>query len=182
MPFYKIGKMDTSELSERFFDENEVFYSADKRNKIVFNMEEEEPQAQETEENAEADAEEEKGLLDVETDMENEEDGLTDVETDAENEEGGLTDVETDAKNEEGGLTDVETDAENEEDGLLDVETDVEEEENSMFAEGLEEERGKLIKEFETFRESKPDGTVQDFFVYIVNKMKEESNDEEKID
>ena len=36
VPFYKIGKMDTSELSERFFDENEVFYSADKRNKIVF--------------------------------------------------------------------------------------------------------------------------------------------------
>jgi hypothetical protein len=36
VPFYKIGKMDTSELSERFFDENEVFYSADKRNKTVF--------------------------------------------------------------------------------------------------------------------------------------------------
>ena len=36
VPFYKIGKMDTSELSERFFDENEVFYSADKRNKTLF--------------------------------------------------------------------------------------------------------------------------------------------------
>ena len=35
VPFYKIGKMDTSELQERYFDENEVFYSADARNKIV---------------------------------------------------------------------------------------------------------------------------------------------------
>jgi type IV secretion system protein VirD4 len=36
VPLYKIGKMDTGELLDRFFDENEVFYSADKRNKTVF--------------------------------------------------------------------------------------------------------------------------------------------------
>ena len=36
VPFYQIGKMDTSDLSERFFDENTVLYSASDRNKIVF--------------------------------------------------------------------------------------------------------------------------------------------------
>lgn len=35
VPFYKKGMMDTSELAERFFDENEVFYNVEKRNEIV---------------------------------------------------------------------------------------------------------------------------------------------------
>ena len=54
VPFYKIGKMDTSELAERFFDENEVFYSADQRNKTVFGEEE---KASEKEPEKEAEAE-----------------------------------------------------------------------------------------------------------------------------
>ena len=36
VPFYQIGKMDTSDLSERFFDENTVLYSVSNRNSIVF--------------------------------------------------------------------------------------------------------------------------------------------------
>ena len=36
MPFYQTGKMDTSDLSERYFDENTVLYSASNRNSIVF--------------------------------------------------------------------------------------------------------------------------------------------------
>ena len=54
--------MDTSELSERFFDENEVFYSADKRNKTVFGeaeqTQEEEPKATEETNQTETDGEE----------------------------------------------------------------------------------------------------------------------------
>jgi hypothetical protein len=36
VPFYKTGKMDTSDLSERYFDENSVLYSVSKRNSTVF--------------------------------------------------------------------------------------------------------------------------------------------------
>ena len=36
VPFYKMGKMDTTDLSERFFDENTILYSVGKRNEIVF--------------------------------------------------------------------------------------------------------------------------------------------------
>ena len=36
VPFYKTGKMDTSDLSERYFDENSVLYSVSKRNTTVF--------------------------------------------------------------------------------------------------------------------------------------------------
>jgi hypothetical protein len=36
VPFYQMGKMDTSDLSERFFDENTVLYSVENRNKILF--------------------------------------------------------------------------------------------------------------------------------------------------
>ncbi|MBO5736512.1 MAG: type IV secretory system conjugative DNA transfer family protein, partial [Clostridia bacterium] len=120
--FYKIGKMDTTELSERFFDENEVFYSADKRNKIVFGEEEAETETKKTEESSETE---------------------TDTETDA--------DAEIDLEKEA---------------GLIDVEA---------FE---REERDKLLQEFETFKEGMPDGTLQDFFKYIVNKMKEDESDE----
>jgi type IV secretion system protein VirD4 len=37
VPFYKTGKMDTSDLEDRFFDENSILYSVSERNKIVFN-------------------------------------------------------------------------------------------------------------------------------------------------
>jgi hypothetical protein len=36
VPLYQIGKMDTSDLSERFFDENTILYSVADRNEIVF--------------------------------------------------------------------------------------------------------------------------------------------------
>jgi type IV secretory pathway TraG/TraD family ATPase VirD4 len=36
VPFYQTGKMDTNDLSERYFDENTVLYSVSKRNSIVF--------------------------------------------------------------------------------------------------------------------------------------------------
>lgn len=35
VPLYKTGKMDTSELNERFFNENEIFYSVKDRNEAV---------------------------------------------------------------------------------------------------------------------------------------------------
>lgn len=35
VPLYKTGKMDTSELNERFFNENEIFYSVKSRNEII---------------------------------------------------------------------------------------------------------------------------------------------------
>jgi len=40
VPFYKIGKMNTSD-TERFFDENTIFYSVEKRNQIIFGQVEE---------------------------------------------------------------------------------------------------------------------------------------------
>ena len=36
VPFYKMGKMDTGALSERYFDENTIHYSVSKRNEIIF--------------------------------------------------------------------------------------------------------------------------------------------------
>ena len=36
VPFYQMGKMDTSDLSERYFDENTIHYSVSNRNEIVF--------------------------------------------------------------------------------------------------------------------------------------------------
>ena len=36
VPFYQMGKMDTSDLSERYFDENTILYNITKRNEIVF--------------------------------------------------------------------------------------------------------------------------------------------------
>jgi len=40
VPFYKIGKMDTTN-AERYFDENSVFYNVEKRNSIIFAIAEE---------------------------------------------------------------------------------------------------------------------------------------------
>ena len=37
VPLYQMGKMDTSDLSERFFDENSVLYSVSARNETIFN-------------------------------------------------------------------------------------------------------------------------------------------------
>jgi len=36
VPFYKMGKMDTSGNQERYFDENQIVYSVEKRNQIIF--------------------------------------------------------------------------------------------------------------------------------------------------
>ena len=36
VPFYQMGRMDTSDLSERFFDENTILYSISARNELVF--------------------------------------------------------------------------------------------------------------------------------------------------
>jgi type IV secretory pathway TraG/TraD family ATPase VirD4 len=40
VPFYKTGKMDTSDLEDRFFDENSILFSVSKRNEIVFKKDE----------------------------------------------------------------------------------------------------------------------------------------------
>ncbi len=40
VPLYKTGAMDTSFLAERYFDEDAIFYDAQKRNDIVFNQSE----------------------------------------------------------------------------------------------------------------------------------------------
>ena len=42
VPFYQMGKMDTSDLSERYFDENTILYSVSARNEIVFGERKEE--------------------------------------------------------------------------------------------------------------------------------------------
>ena len=42
VPFYQMGKMDTSDLSERYFDENTILYSISARNEIVFGEREKE--------------------------------------------------------------------------------------------------------------------------------------------
>ena len=44
VPFYQMGKMDTSDLSERYFDENTILYSVSNRNEIVFGEKTEEKQ------------------------------------------------------------------------------------------------------------------------------------------
>jgi len=36
VPFYRFGKMDTSDVKERFFDENKIVYTVSTRNDIVF--------------------------------------------------------------------------------------------------------------------------------------------------
>lgn len=48
VPFYQMGKMDTSDLSERYFDENSVLYSVSNRNEIVFAEVNEEKKKEET--------------------------------------------------------------------------------------------------------------------------------------
>ena len=55
VPFYQIGKMDTGDLSERYFDENTVLYSVSKRNSIVFDevSEKKEEKTKETKETKE---------------------------------------------------------------------------------------------------------------------------------
>jgi hypothetical protein len=69
VPFYKIGKMDTSELAERFFDENEVFYSADARNKIVFNVEDNSAKPPVAKEEAQSEQEETENETENETEI-----------------------------------------------------------------------------------------------------------------
>ena len=48
VPFYQMGKMDTSDLSERYFDENTILYSASARNEIVFEESNEKAAKEET--------------------------------------------------------------------------------------------------------------------------------------
>jgi hypothetical protein len=40
VPFYVMGKMDTSDLQDRFFDENAILFNNAKRNEIVFKKDE----------------------------------------------------------------------------------------------------------------------------------------------
>jgi hypothetical protein len=49
VPFYQMGKMDTSDLSERYFDENAIVYSVSNRNEILFG-EKDEAKEEKTEE------------------------------------------------------------------------------------------------------------------------------------
>ena len=97
MPLYKIGKMDQSDIQERFFDENEVFYDISIRNKMVLESNEEEPQAI----NASEEAQEEQEKYEEETQEElqetSEENGkATPGETEVESEMESL-DEETDS-------------------------------------------------------------------------------------
>ena len=111
-----MGKMDTSELSERFFDENEVFYSADARNKIVFNVEDNSAKPPVAKEEAQSEQEE--------------------TESETENETEISVSEEDDAKNQ-------------------------------------------LINEFEFFKQSNPQGTLQEFYAYLANKIKDGNNEEQ---
>lgn len=43
VPFYKTGKMDTSELAERYFDENAIVYKVTERNRLVLGEEADAP-------------------------------------------------------------------------------------------------------------------------------------------
>ena len=52
VPLYKIGKMDQSDIQERYFDENEAFYDISIRNKMVLGSDEDD-------ENASSDAQDE---------------------------------------------------------------------------------------------------------------------------
>ena len=134
VPFYKMGKMDTSELSERFFDENEVFYSADARNKIVFNVEDKE--TNETSETSET----------------NEEPSATESTQNAEEQAESAQNVEEQAESE------------------MDVSAGEE-----------DTEKRELMSEFVFFKQNNPQGTLQEFYAYLANKIKEEeSNDEKK--
>ena len=53
VPLYKIGKMDQSDIQERYFDENEAFYDISIRNKMVLDSDDED------DENASLDAQDE---------------------------------------------------------------------------------------------------------------------------
>ena len=50
VPFYQMGKMNTNDLSERYFDENTVLYSVGNRNQIIFGDKETEEKQQEKKE------------------------------------------------------------------------------------------------------------------------------------
>ena len=70
VPFYQTGKMDTGDLSERYFDENTILYSVSKRNSIVFDEvssnKEEEPEKN-AEETAQTPVDESATDTDIET-------------------------------------------------------------------------------------------------------------------
>jgi type IV secretory pathway TraG/TraD family ATPase VirD4 len=76
VPFYQIGKMDTSDLSERFFDENTVLYSASDRNKIVFDEAGEQKQQEKSTKNTASEAK-----VDTEGKTEQKNEGNTDSDT-----------------------------------------------------------------------------------------------------
>ena len=114
--------MDTSELAERFFDENEVFYSADARNKIVFNVEEKE----------------EKDEKEKQEEQETNETSSVEESVQSTQEETG--------------------------------------DEAEDFVSEEDEAKNELINEFVLFKQNNPQGTLQDFYVYLANKIKKESN------
>ena len=128
VPFYKIGKMDTSELLERFFDENEVFYSVDERNKIVFNVEE-----KETSESS----------IDKESSQTNDTTNNSEKTEETENTE----------------------DTEN----TADV---IEKQDESV--------KNELINEFDAFKKINPQGTLQEFYLYLAKKIKEDNNEKQE--
>lgn len=53
VPFYSMGRMDTSDLTERYFDENSIYYSCEKRNQIIFTRAQEAAEKAEKEKNTE---------------------------------------------------------------------------------------------------------------------------------
>ena len=97
VPLYKIGKMDQSDIQERFFDENEVFYDISIRNKMVLESNEEEPQAINSSEEAQEEQEKYEEETQEELQETSEENGkATPEETEVESEMESL-DEETDS-------------------------------------------------------------------------------------
>jgi hypothetical protein len=124
--------MDTSELAERFFDENEVFYSADARNKIVFNQQDDAPETTANDENKNAQAEAVDDTSSTDSSFAKSNGGEEQTEYSA----GNSSTADDEAKNE-------------------------------------------LINEFIAFKNNNQQGTLQEFYAYLANKIKEGNNEQQ---
>lgn len=150
VPLYKIGKMDQSDIQERFFDENEVFYDISIRNNMVLDSDDED------DENASLDAQDEVNDDSAESKEVEKDTPVEDESYDNSSSDNEVEDAQEETKSED----------------------EIENLENETNASSIDEEI--LIKKYREWKINNPDSKLSDFIETMSEqnlKEKEEGAD-----
>lgn len=152
VPLYKMGKMDQSDIQERYFDENEVFYDISIRNNMVLDSDDED------DENASSDAQDEVNDDSAESKEAEEDTSVEDASYDNSSSDNEAEDAQEETK----------------------LEDESENQENETNVSSIDEEI--LIKKYREWKINNPDSKLSDFIETMseqnIKKIEEGADDQ----